>query len=78
MIAKNKQANRYFFIRPLISLGKSPRNETFQSFLVSWREAEQRRRARLQAPFLIRPSCSPVAPSLTNGDLTRTDCPAGC
>ena len=50
MIAKNKQANRYFFIRPLISLGKSPRNETFQSFLVSWREAEQRRRARLQAP----------------------------
>ena len=42
MIAKNKQANGYFFI----SIGKILRNETFQSFLVSQREAEQRCRAR--------------------------------
>lgn len=46
MIANNKQANGYFFIRPLLSIGKIPRNETFQSFLVSQREAEQRCRTR--------------------------------
>ena len=42
MIAKNKQVNGYFFI----SIGKILRNETLQSFLLSQREAEQRRRTR--------------------------------